>query len=191
MAREQTARQIKKKVTDLLARLDQAGAMKELVALPARQVINPLIGFLFRKGDPAQQRAVEAVAEVMANLAETDMEAARVIMRRLMWSLNDESGGIGWGAPEAMGAIFARHAGLAAEYAKILFSYIHPDQNFLEHDDLRMDALRGIHRLSIARPGLARAFRGHVEPYVHDPDSGVRRLAGEILAAMDETALPA
>jgi hypothetical protein len=45
------------------------------------------------------------MGEVMAHLADKDMESARVIMRRLMWSLNDESGGIGWGAPEAMGEI--------------------------------------------------------------------------------------
>lgn len=25
------------------------------------------------------------------------MDSARIVMRRLMWSLNDESGGIGWG----------------------------------------------------------------------------------------------
>jgi len=43
-----------------------------------------------------------------------------------MWSLNDESGGIGWGAPEAMGAIMARHTGLADEYANICGSnYYH------------------------------------------------------------------
>ena len=53
------------------------------------------------------------------SLAEQDMESARVVMRRLMWNLNDESGGIGWGSPEAMGEIMARHSGLAEEYSKI------------------------------------------------------------------------
>ena len=52
---------------------------------------------------------------VVAHLAEKDMESARVVMRRLMCSLNDESGGIGWGAPEAMGEIIASHEGLASE----------------------------------------------------------------------------
>jgi len=46
---------------------------------------------------------------VISNLTEKEMESARVIMRRLMWSLNDESGDIGWGAPEAMAEIIACH----------------------------------------------------------------------------------
>jgi len=185
MTRPLTTRQIKKEVADLLTRPDAAEALEKIAAFPARQVINPLIGFLCRKGDPVQQRAVEAIAEVTARLAETDMEGARVIMRRLMWSLNDESGGIGWGAPEAMGAILARHAGLAAEYAKILFSYIHPDKNFLEHDDLRMDAFRGILRLARARPRIVEQFRGHLTSYRHDPDSAVQKMVKEIFLQID------
>ena len=50
--------------------------------------------------------------DVVSRLADSDMEAARVIMRRLMWNLNDESGGIGWGSPEAMGEILAAMVGL-------------------------------------------------------------------------------
>jgi len=42
-------------------------------------------------------------------------------MRRLMWNLNDESGGIGWGNPEAMGEILACHEALANEYAPISY----------------------------------------------------------------------
>ena len=52
-------------------------------------------------------RAVSAMGIVTAALADARMDAARVIMRRMMWQLNDESGGIGWGIPEAMGEIMA------------------------------------------------------------------------------------
>ena len=57
----------------------------------------------------------------LARLADADMEAARIVMRRLLWSLNDESGGIGWGAPESMAEAMCRHQGLALEYAHMLF----------------------------------------------------------------------
>ncbi|MEA3417440.1 MAG: hypothetical protein U9R02_15080 [Thermodesulfobacteriota bacterium] len=53
---------------------------------------------------------------VVSNLADHDMESARVIMRRLIWNLNDESGGIGWGSPEAMGEIMARNNRLALPF---------------------------------------------------------------------------
>ncbi len=41
-------------------------------------------------------------------------------MHRLMWSLNDESGSIGWGVPEAVAEIMANHDGAAEKYAYIL-----------------------------------------------------------------------
>ena len=63
------------------------------------------------------------MGQVVSNLADTDMESARVIMRRLIWNLNDESGGIGWGSPEAMGDIMACHERLAGEYHRLLVSY--------------------------------------------------------------------
>ena len=68
---------------------------------------------------------------VVEKLAWEDMEGARVIMRRLMWSLNEESGGIGWGAPEAMAEIMARHLELAREYSHMLISYMDYEGNFL------------------------------------------------------------
>ena len=77
-------------------------------------------------------RAVSAMGHVVSRQAENDMPAARIIMRRLMWNLNDESGGIGWGSPEAMGDIMARSAPLTREYHRILISYVDPSGNFLE-----------------------------------------------------------
>jgi len=101
---------------------------------------------------------------VVANLAEQDMESARVIMRRLMWSLNDESGGIGWGAPEAMGEIIASHDGLAKEYVSVLISYVWKEGNFLEYEPLQRGAVWGVGRVAQVRPELAQDAGPHLLP---------------------------
>ena len=81
-------------------------------------------------------------------------------MRRLMWNLNDESGGIGWRArPEAMGEIVARSERLADEYGHILISYLDPDGNYLEHPLLQRGLLWGIGRFAHARPEKGRIGR--------------------------------
>jgi hypothetical protein len=77
-------------------------------------------------------------------------------MRRFIWNLNDESGGIGWGAPEAMGEIMAQVDKLAEEFHPVLIHYIFdrdgkPD-SFLEHMPLRRGAFWGIGRLLETRP---------------------------------------
>ena len=141
-------RQLKKQILDLLRREDPDAALPAIMAVPPRQVINPLFGALYSCDRRTRWHAVTAMGAVVAALADQDMESARVIMRRLMWNLNDESGGIGWGSPEALGEIMARHAGLAREYATILISYLNPQGNFLEHEGLQEGAVWAVGRMA-------------------------------------------
>jgi len=147
-------RQLKKEVLRLFQTKDLVAALKAVAAMPARQVVNPLFGLLYNSDPKVRWYAVAAMGEVVSALAAHDMESARVIMRRLMWNLNDESGGIGWGSPEAMGEIMARHSGLAREYASILVSYLDPDGNYLEHEDLQTGLLWAVGRLARVQPEL-------------------------------------
>ena len=110
-------RPLKRYLRDRLMAEDFSGALSAALDLPARKVVNPLISFFCDHDVVLRWRSVSALGVVVAHLADEDRESARVVMRRLMWSLNDESGGIGWGAPEAMGEITARHEGLAGEFA--------------------------------------------------------------------------
>ena len=65
-------------------------------------------------------RAVEAIGLAASRIANTDPEYVRVHLRRMIWLLNDESGGIGWRAPEAIGEIIYHHPDLFAEFIPIL-----------------------------------------------------------------------
>ena len=181
-----THRAIKRGVRNILERADFQSAMAELEAFPARRVVNPLIS-LFCSGDARLRwRAVSGMGRVVSRLADAEIESARVIMRRLMWTLNDESGGIGWGAPEAMGAITARHAGLAREFARILVSYIRTDCNFLEHPILQRGVLWGLGRLALARPAMAIDAAPFVLPFLRSPDAFHRGHAIWLLRALNQ-----
>jgi len=174
---KQTGRQLKRKVLALLGSDNFDQSLNELCQLPARQVINPLFSLLLSSDEQIRWRAITGMGAVVAKLAESDMESARVIMRRLMWSLNDESGGIGWGAPEAMGEIIASHEGLAKEYASVLVSYIREDGNFLEYEPLQRGAVWGIGRATQARPHLVQDAGPHLLLFLESPDATVRGLA--------------
>jgi len=177
MTIRQSRRNLKPKVLGYLQSDDLDEALNELCRLPARQVINPLFSFLLSTDEQTKWRAVTAMGAVVANLAEQDMESARVIMRRLMWSLNDESGGIGWGAPEAMGEIIASHEGLAKEYISVLISYIWKEGNFLEYEPLQRGAVWGVGRVAQVRPELIQDAGPHLLPYLESTDAAVRGLA--------------
>jgi hypothetical protein len=178
-------RDLKGKLRDLLRSDNFDQRLNELCKLRARQVINPLFSFLCSIDELIKWRAVTAMCAVVANLADEDMESARVIMRRLMWQLNDESGGIGWGCPETMGEIMACHEGLAKEYAHILISYTRPEGNYLEHEGLQRGLLWGIGRLSQVRPELVKDAAQHLIAYLKSPDATVRGLAAWIMGLLE------
>lgn len=174
---KRSSRDLKRTVLALLQSEDFDQRLNDLCQWPARQVINPLFSFLLSSDEQTRWRAITAMGAVVAHLAEKDMESARVIMRRLMWSLNDESGGIGWGAPEAMGEIMACHGGLAKEYAPILLSYIRQDGNFLEYEPLQRGAVWGVGRVAQSRSNLVQDAGPHLLSYLASTDAPLRGLA--------------
>jgi len=163
-------RKLKKEVFNLLQCDDFTKPLSNFPNLPARQVINPLFSFLYHTDDSIRWHAVSAMGVVTAGLAEKNMESARVILRRLVWNLNDESGGIGWGSPEAMGDILARSPKLSREFAKILVSYSLPHGNYLEHEILQRGLLWGLNRLSESDPQVTQDATPHVRKFLYSDD---------------------
>ena len=145
-------RTLKKEIFGLLSTGDFRKNLDTFHNLPGRQAVNPLFSFFYHRDELVRWHAVSAMGIVVSTLADIDMESARNVMRRLIWNLNDESGGIGWGSPEAMGEITARHRRMADEFSKLLRSYVMPHGNFLEHEILQRGVLWGLARLAAARP---------------------------------------
>jgi len=170
-------REFKKKILELISSNNLEQNLGTLCQLPPRKVINPLFSFLLSTESKIKWATVTSFGAVVSHLADQDMESARVIMRRLMWQLNDESGGIGWGCPEAMGEIIACHGGLAPEYARVLISYIRKKGNFLEHEPLQQGALWGICRVAQMRPKLVGDAVPHLIPFLEARDATLRGLA--------------
>jgi hypothetical protein len=182
-------RTMKKHVIELLRQDDVQACLRGVTALPPRRVINPLFGLLYEADPMLRWRTVTAMGAVVAHLAGRDMESARVIMRRLMWNLNDESGGIGWGSPEAMGEILACHEKLAGEYAAIVISYLNPHGNYLEHEGLQQGLLWGYGRLAHARPQQMAAGARFLEPFLSSSVPALRGLSTWAAAAVIDPVL--
>jgi len=177
-------RHLKKKFLALLRSEEFEKSLEEICLIPVRRVVNPLFSFFYHTDELVKWRAVTAMGVVVARLAHEDFESARIVMRRLMWNLNDESGGIGWGSPEAMGEIMARHDRLAKEYACILVSYINEAGNFLEHEMLQRGVLWGLGRLAHARSELVRDAAVHLPLFMRSKDAVHRGLAAWVAGAI-------
>ncbi len=170
-------RQLKKKMLQLLLAENFKKGLDEIRRLPPRKAVGPLFSYLCSLDELVKWRAVTAMGNVLSDLAASDLESARVVMRRFIWNLNDESGGIGWGCPESMADAMTRNEKLAAEYGCILFSYIQPDRNYLEHEGLQRGVLWGVGRLAHSRPECMQTAAGFLLPYMRSEDPNLRGLA--------------
>lgn len=178
-------RKLKRKILGLLESVHFEAGLEKIAQLPARQAVNSLFSCFYHSNELIRWRAITAMGIVVSRLADQDMESARVIMRRLMWNLNDESGGIGWGSPEAMGEIMARHGRLADEFSKILISYADIKGNFIEHEVLQQGVLWGLGRLAHVRPNLVQHAAPLLLPYMHSEGAIHRGLAAWAAGALN------
>lgn len=175
--------------TELLAILEESDLEKVSYFLdshPPHLLLSPLFIALCNSLEKVRWHAVYGFGRIVPAMADKDPESARIVMRRFLWSLNDESGGIGWGAPEAMAEIMFHSTLLRQEYMHMLVSYmredgegIFEDGNFLELPLLQRGLLWGIgrlcqgHRLEM----LSRQLDDDIIAYLSSPDHQVIGLA--------------
>lgn len=179
VAADMGIRALTRQVNDWLRDPSLDAALAAVAKIPPEKALKPLFSCLCSCEPLVKWHAVSAMGQTVATLADHEMEAARVVIRRFMWMLNDESGGIGWGLPEAMGEVLACHAALAGEYTHVLVSFMREDGFYLELEALQSGLLWGVARLAEAAPDLLRARDAvrYLLPYLESGDPAVKGLA--------------
>jgi len=189
-------RKIKQELLHILSMDDLCQIRQSLDRFSNSEVINPLFSALCSTSEMVKWHAVTAFGWIVPAMANKDFESARIVMRRFLWSLNDESGGIGWGAPEAMAEIMAEDERLADEYIHMLISYMRDDGpelfqdgNYLELPMLQRGLLWGVGRLCFAYRERMQNFRiiADLQAYLTSSDGTVRGLALWALAALGDS----
>lgn len=117
------------------------------------EIINALFACL-PQGGLITDRAAFILGATIASLYKKSKEQAQVCIRRFMWHMNEESGNIGWGIPQAFGQSLAQSEALAKLYHNILISYVYNisgDSNFCDYAPLRSACYEGVHIMGLAR----------------------------------------
>ncbi len=156
----------------------------------------PLVSALIAclpEGEPIAPRAAFALGLVVNALYEGEdaatREDAKTVIRRLIWQMNEESGNIGWGIPEAFAEILAQNKKLAQEYHSILLSYIRKmdenataDGNYCDNALLRRSCFAAAERLLQAWPEYAPKATRAIEDGLQDEDPECRVIAQRLFA---------
>ncbi len=145
-------------------------------ALSEPQAVNVLQRLLFDERPVVRWRAVEALGAVSEPAAGGGVERARELVRRALWLMNDESGGVLWQGAEVVGAVLAHVPPLCGEFVPVLAS-------FLEEEPFRAGARWGLWRVACVRPAKVAEQAPVLEPSLGDPDPAIRGHAALALSA--------
>jgi hypothetical protein len=139
-----------------------------------------VLALVFERNDELRWRAIEALGQLATRIADTDgLEKVRNLIRRLLWLMNDESGGIAWHGPEAIAEILYNVPELIDEYGRIVAS-------FIDEPPFGPGAHWAIARLAPRHPDEFAQYRRTLRLDSDDPVERAYGLAG--LTALDEGA---
>ena len=135
-----------------------------------RKLIGNLISLSYDKADVISWRAIEAIGLITGKIAPSDPDFVRNTVGRVLWMIRDESGGIGWSAPETLGEIVRNNPELCADIAPIIAS-------FHEEIMLRKGVMRALGRIGKLNIDFTDYAIPIVTHYLDSPDSTLRGYA--------------
>lgn len=92
-----------------------------------RQSLRVLSSLLFETDPLIRWRTIEALGYIAAETDKNNPDAVHRLLQRLLWLMNDESGGLCWHAPEAIAEILYRTPRLMPEFGVILLSFLNEE----------------------------------------------------------------
>ncbi len=159
------------------------------MAAHSRRVLSYLVALTYDPDPLIAWRSIEAFGLAAAAVADHDPEFVRGHLRRLLWLLSDESGGIGWRAPELIGELLHHRPEQFAEFIPLLVALLD-----LEAEDaarFRAGTLWAISRVAsvetLHAASLLLAAAAEIESHLEDCDPQVRGLAALCLIRLNHT----
>ncbi len=93
------------------------------------RIVRTLISLSYDKTQEIAWRSIEAIGRIVYLASEEKPDFGKEIIRRLLWSIRDEAGGIGWSSPEIIGEIVRNDPSRYHDIPRILWSFM--DEEFL------------------------------------------------------------
>lgn len=144
-----------------------------------RKAMTVLIRLAYDKETLVGWRAILAVGEAARGLAVKDHAFLREVCRKLFWSLNDESGGIGWSAPEMLGEIVAADPVRFADLVPMIAGVFN-----VEEDTFRAGAIYGLRRIAEHRPDAVLSQYEQLLAALSDCDPRTRIFGLQVIALL-------
>ena len=167
-----------------LASLLAAEDYPAVVAVAQRsfaRVLRYLNGRLYTADTDEKRRVVSALGQIVSDEKIVSRARARDLLRRFFWSMNDESGTVPYGVPEAIGEILVVRPEFRDEFLPLLCSML-THEELLQTGPIEQGVIWALGRVGSpvaeASPAAVKGLQHHARFH---PDEETRRLAEEAL----------
>jgi hypothetical protein len=142
-------------------------------------IIRWLISLSYDKEDVISWRAIEAIGVISRTFSQGKTGIMRDTVRRLLWSMGEESGGIGWSAPEMLGEIVTGDPDAFNDIIPILWS-------FKEEEMFRAGIVWAMERIAMVRPELVAFIIQELPGMLEDRNPVVRGYTVRLMGILPE-----
>lgn len=159
-------------IRDEVKLLIRENRFEELIhrAMEDKGVIKFILRLLYHPFGKERWQAIEGLGCISDAMAKDDPEAVKELIRRLLWSMNDESGTASWSAPEAIGEIIFRNPIKFEEFVPVVV-------NASEEDIFHRGIVWALGRISQVNPKLVEEFIPLIINFLESPRPEVRGYA--------------
>jgi hypothetical protein len=113
---------------EALLRAEDHAGLVGIARNAAGRTLRYLSGSLLSEDEEVKWRAVRALGALAADPGLLSDRRLSEQLRRYLWSLNDESGAVPFGVPEAMGEVLARRPSLQKAFLPLVCAMIHQEE---------------------------------------------------------------
>ncbi len=136
-----------------------------------RKVLSLLVRAAYDKDTLAGWRAIKAIGLTAKTLVRTDYDFLRETIRKLLWSLSDESGGIGWAAPEILGEIVSADSERFSDIIPLIAEVYD-----IEERVFRPGILYALGKIAEVSPDLVMPFKGLIKRALSEEGEPLSRI---------------
>jgi hypothetical protein len=148
-----------------------------------RSAMSRLVRIAYEKETLAGWRSIKAIGRIAKALVNTDEEFLRVTIRKLLWSLSDESGGIGWAAPEILGEIVSADPGKFSDIIPLIAEVFE-----IEERVFRPGVIYALTRVAEIAPELVVKNQTVIRRALHDDNPMTRVYAIDLVKILWQVA---
>jgi hypothetical protein len=155
------------------------------LAFQSRKILSVLVRLAYEKETLTGWRAISAVGKVASVFVRSNYDFLRETIRKLLWSLSDESGGIGWAAPEILGEIVSADPEKMSDIIPLI-----TEAYYIEEKVFRPGVLYALKRIAETSPDSVVPFQHVIMDGLSEQEPLARLYALELVGLLNSLILP-